>query len=126
MEHSYKTFSFEKLLVWQKSRVLAGEIYKITSKFPKEEIFGMTSQMKRCSISISSNLAEGSGRSFMKDKARFTEIAFGSGVELLNQLIIALDLNFITENEYSEIRTKIQEVTYLLDALHKAQLSKDK
>ena len=126
MEHSYKTFSFEKLLVWQKSRVLAGEIYKITSKFPKEEIFGMTSQMKRCSISISSNLAEGSGRSSMKDKARFTEIAFGSGVELLNQLIIALDLNFITENEYSEIRTKIQEVTYLLDALHKAQLSKDK
>ena len=126
MEHSYKTFSFEKLLVWQKSRVLAGEIYKITSKFPKEEIFGMTSQMKRCSISISSNLAEGSGRSSMKDKARFSEIAFGSGVELLNQLIIALDLNFITENEYSEIRTKIQEVTYLLDALHKAQLSKDK
>ena len=125
MEHAFKTFSFEKLLVWQKSRVLAGEIYKITSKFPKEEIFGMTSQMRRCSISISSNLAEGSGRSSMKDKARFTEIAFGSGVELLNQLIIALDLNFITENEYSEIRTKIQEVTYLLDALHKAQLSKD-
>lgn len=121
MEHSFKTFSFEKLLVWQKSRILAGEIYKITSKFPKEEIFGMASQMRRCSISISSNLAEGSGRNSMKDKARFTEIAFGSGLELVNQLIIALDLNFITENEYLEIRTKIQEVTFLLDALHKAQ-----
>lgn len=122
MEHSFKTFSFEKLLVWQKSRILAGEIYKITLKFPKEEIFGMTSQMRRCSISISSNLAEGSGRSTSKDKARFTEIAFGSGLELINQLVIALDLNFITENEYIEIRNKIQEVTFLLDALHKAQL----
>lgn len=120
MEH--KIFSFEKLLVWQKSRILATEIYKITSKFPKDELFGMTSQMRRCSISISSNLAEGSGRSSIKDKARFTEIAFGSGLELLNQLVIAYDLNFITQNLYVEIRTKIQEVTYLLDALHKAQL----
>lgn len=122
MEHSFKTFSFEKLLVWQKSRILAGEIYKITSKFPKEELFGMTSQMRRCAISIPSNLAERSGRNSMKDKARFTEIAFGSGLELVNQLIIALDLNFITENEYVEIRNKIQEVTFLLDALQKAQL----
>ena len=120
MEH--KIFSFEKLLVWQKSRILATEIYKITSKFPKDELFDMTSQMRRCSISISSNLAEGSGRSSIKDKARFTEIAFGSGLELLNQLVIAYDLNFITQNLYVEIRTKIQEVTYLLDALHKAQL----
>ena len=101
MEH--KIFSFEKLLVWQKSRLLATEIYKITSKFPKDELFDMTSQMRRCSISISSNLAEGSGRSSIKDKARFTEIAFGSGLELVNQLVIAYDLNFITQNVYVEI-----------------------
>jgi four helix bundle protein len=56
MERSFKTFSFEKLLVWQKSRMLAKEIYKISSKFPKEEVFGITSQMRRCCISISSNL----------------------------------------------------------------------
>ena len=125
MERSFKTFSFEKLLVWQKSRMLAKEIYKISSKFPKEEVFGITSQMRRCCISISSNLAEGSGRNSIKDKARFTEIAFGSGLELVNQLIIAYDLNYVTENEYLEIRAKIQEVTFLLDALHKAQLKKE-
>ena len=125
MENNIKTFSFEKLLVWQKSRILATEIYKITANFPKEELFGMTSQMRRCSISIPSNLAEGSSRRTNKDKARFTEIAFGSGLELLNQLIIALDLNFISQDKYLEIRIKIQEVTYLLDALQKAQLKQE-
>ena len=125
MEHNIKIFSFEKLLVWQKSRILAKSIYQVTSKFPREEQFGMTSQMRRCSISIPSNIAEGSSRRTNKDKARFTEISFGSGLELLNQLIIALDLNFISENEYFEIRSKIQEVTYLLDALQKAQLKQE-
>lgn len=125
MDYKMKTYSFENLLVWQKSRVLAKEIYKITSIFPKEELFGMTSQMRRCSISIPSNLAEGSSRRTNKDKARFTEIAFGSGLELLNQLIIALDLDYIKENQYLEIRIKLQEVTFLLDALQKAQLKQE-
>lgn len=125
MEYKFKIFSFENLLVWQKSRVLAKEIYKLTSTFPKDELFGMSSQMRRCSISIPSNLAEGSGRRTNKDKARFTEIAFGSGLELLNQLIIALDLNYIEENKYLEIRIKIQEVTFLLNALQKAQLKQE-
>ena len=125
MDYKMKTYSFENLLVWQKSRVLAKEIYKITSIFPKEELFGMTSQMRRCSISIPSNLAEGSSRRTNKDKARFTEIAFGSGLELLNQLIIALDLDYINENQYLEIRIKLQEVTFLLDALQKAQLKQE-
>jgi four helix bundle protein len=125
MEYKLKTYSFENLLVWQKSRVLAKEIYKLTSTFPKEELFGITSQMRRCSISIPSNLAEGSSRRTNKDKARFTEIAFGSGLELLNQLIIALDLNYIEESKYLEIRIKLQEVTFLLDALQKAQLKQE-
>lgn len=125
MEYKLKTYSFENLLVWQKSRVLTKEIYEITSTFPKEELFGMTSQMRRCSISIPSNLAEGSSRRTNKDKARFTEIAFGSGLELLNQLIIALDLNYIEESKYLEIRMKLQEVTFLLDALQKAQLKQE-
>jgi four helix bundle protein len=125
MEYKLKTYSFENLLVWQKSRVLAKEIYKLTATFPKEELFGLTSQMRRCSISIPSNLAEGSSRRTNKDKARFTEIAFGSGLELLNQLIIALDLNYIEESKYLEIRIKLQEVTFLLDALQKAQLKQE-
>lgn len=125
MEYKLKTYSFENLLVWQKSRALTKEIYKLTSTFPKEEAFGITSQMRRCSISIPSNLAEGSSRRTNKDKARFTEIAFGSGLELLNQLIIALDLNYIEESKYLEIRIKLQEVTFLLDALQKAQLKQE-
>ena len=125
MEYKLKTYSFENLLVWQKSRVLAKEIYKLTATFPKEELFGITSQMRRCSISIPSNLAEGSSRRTNKDKARFTEIAFGSGLELLNQLIIALDLNYIEESKYLESRIKLQEVTFLLDALQKAQLKQE-
>lgn len=125
MEYKLKTYSFENLLVWQKSRALTKEIYKLTSTFPKEEAFGITSQIRRCSISIPSNLAEGSSRRTNKDKARFTEIAFGSGLELLNQLIIALDLNYIEESKYLEIRIKLQEVTFLLDALQKAQLKQE-
>jgi four helix bundle protein len=125
MEYKLKKYSFENLLVWQKSRVLAKEMYEITSTFPKEELFGMTSQMRRCSISIPSNLAEGSSRRTNKDKARYTEIAFGSGLELLNQLIIALDLKYIEENKYLETRIKLQEVTFLLDALQKAQLKQE-
>lgn len=80
-----KIFSFEKLKVWQKSRQLSSKVYKITKLFPDDERFGLIAQMRRCAISISSNVAEGTGRHSAKDKARFTEIAFGSALELLNQ-----------------------------------------
>ena len=119
-----KIFSFEKLIAWQKARELALEIYKVTKTFPKEEQFGIISQMRRCAISIASNLAEGSGRNSMKDKARFSEIAFGSALELLNQLILYYDFEFLSENKYSEIREKITEVTLIIDGLRKSQLSK--
>ena len=119
-----KTFSFEKLIAWQKARELASEIYKITRLFPKDEVFGLTSQMRRCAVSIASNLAEGSGRNSMKDKARFTEIAFGSALELLNQLILSFDFKYFEEQKYIEIREKITEVTVLINGLYKSQLPK--
>jgi four helix bundle protein len=119
-----KTFSFEKLIAWQKARELASEIYKITKLFPKDEVFGLTSQMRRCAVSIASNLAEGSGRNSMKDKARFTEIAFGSALELLNQLILSFDFEYFEEQKYIEIREKITEVTVLINGLYKSQLPK--
>lgn len=119
-----KTFSFEKLIAWQKARELASEIYKITKLFPKDELFGITSQMRRCSVSVASNLAEGSGRNSMKDKARFTEIAYGSALELLNQLILSFDFEYIEEQKYIEIREKITEVTVLINGLYKSQLPK--
>lgn len=117
-----KIYSFEKLNVWQKARNLSTSIYKITKVFPKDEIFGLTSQMRRCSISISSNIAEGSGRHSAKDKARFTEIAFSSALELLNQVMISNDLEFISNQDYDRIRLEIDEITNMLDGLHKSQL----
>lgn len=119
-----KIFSFEKLIAWQKARELALEIYKITKLFPKDELFGITSQMRRCSVSVASNLAEGSGRNSIKDKARFTEIAYGSALELLNQLILSFDFEYIEEQKYIEIREKITEVTVLINGLYKSQLPK--
>jgi four helix bundle protein len=88
-----RIFSFEKLNVWQKARELSVLIYKTTQSFPSEEKFGLISQMRRCSISISSNIAEGTGRHSYKDQARFTEIANSSTLELLNQLILSNDMD---------------------------------
>ncbi len=118
-----RVFSFEKLIAWQKGRELAILIFKTTKNFPKDEIFGLTSQMRRCSISIASNLAEGSGRSSMKDKARFSEIAYSSSLELLNQVILSHDFEYVDENQYIHIREKITEVNMLIDGLHKSQIS---
>jgi four helix bundle protein len=117
-----KIYSFEKLIVWQKSRKLAVIINKITRDFPKDEIFGMISQMRRCSISIASNIAEGSGRHSAKDKARFSEIAYSSALELINQLIISWDLEYVSEENYLTIRNEIEEITFMLDSLYKSQL----
>jgi four helix bundle protein len=116
-----RVFSFEKLIAWQKSRELAIIIFKITKHFPKDELFGLTSQMRRCSISIASNLAEGSGRNSFKDKARFTEIAYSSSLELLNQVILGVDFEYISDEEYAQIREHISEVNMLIDGLYKSQ-----
>ena len=79
--------------------------------------------MRRCAISIASNLAEGSGRNSFKDKARFSEIAYSSSLELLNQVILSNDFEYINENEYIQIREKITEVNMLIDGLYKSQIA---
>ncbi|WP_298140118.1 four helix bundle protein [Flavobacterium sp.] len=117
-----KIYSFEKLIVWQKARKLSVVIYKTTKTLPKDELFGLISQMRRCAVSISSNIAEGTGRHSNKDKARFTEIAYGSALELLNQIILSNDLEFISNDCYKEIRSEIDEITSMLDSLYKSQL----
>ena len=120
-----KTYSFEKLLVWQKSKTITVNIYKLTNTFPKEELFGISNQMRRSSVSIVSNVAEGSGRQNAKEKARYTEIAYSSALELLSQLIISLDLEYIDQESYLGIRTQIEEITFMLDALRKSQIKND-
>lgn len=118
-----RTYSFEKLEVWKDSIELVKSIYLLTTNFPKEEKFGLISQLRRCSVSVSSNLAEGTSRLTNKDKAHFTTLAFSSSMELLNQLIISKELNFLDEKEYVILRAKIEKITNMLNALRKAQLN---
>ena len=115
-------YSFEKLKVWEESILLVKSIYLISKKFPNEEKFGLTSQMKRSAVSIASNIAEGTSRQTKKDKAHFTTIAYSSTMELLNQLIIAKELEYIDETECIEIRLIINKVANMLNALRKSQL----
>lgn len=118
-----RVFSFEKLNVWQKSRQLSIKIYNCTKYFPTDEKFGLTSQMRRAAISISSNIAEGTGRHSFKDKARFTEIAYSSALELLNQTILSNDLKFLSDKIYQTIRIDISEIAAMLDGLYKTQIN---
>jgi four helix bundle protein len=106
--------NFKELKVWQKGRKFAKDIYILTRKFPKEELFVLTSQMRRAVISISSNIAEGSGRGTDKDFARFIDIATGSSFELESQLYVACDLEYFSEDELDIYLDKIQEVQKML------------
>ena len=113
-------YSFEKLEVWKKSRELVKEIYQLTQSFPNDEKFGLTNQIRRATVSVSSNIAEGSTRQTDKEKARFYELAFGSLIEVLNQLILASDLGYIAEIELNKIRPEVEAVGRMLNALHKS------
>ena len=107
-------YSFEKLEVWKLARDLCVYIYKVTS--------GFVSQMRRASISIASNIAEGSSRMSKKDQSHFYTISFSSTIELLNQLIISHALTFITENQLQEARLKIEPITKGLSNLKRSTL----
>lgn len=117
-------FSFEKLDVWKLSVELVKEIYKITKNYPDEEKFGLVSQLRRAAISISSNIAEGSSRISNKDKAHFTQISFGSLMELLCQLTISKELRYIDERQLLLIRGRIEEISNKLNSLRNYQLNK--
>ncbi len=119
---AYK-FSFEKLEVWQLSRVLVIDIYKLMEQFPEKEKYGLVSQMKRVAVSVSSNIAEGSTRHSAKDQARFSTIAYGSLIELLNQLILSFDLQLILENQLLALRNKIQALSVKLNNLRTTQIN---
>ncbi|UKM64425.1 four helix bundle protein [Flavobacteriaceae bacterium GSB9] len=119
---AYK-FSFEKLNVWIDSKEFIKQIYLITKTFPDEEKFGLINQLRRASVSIASNLAEGTSRNTNKDKAHFTTLAFSSLMEVLNQIIISKDLGFIKESVYQELRSEIEKISNKLNALRKSQLN---
>ena len=105
---------FKELLIWQKSRNFCSEIYSITSTFPNDEKFGITNQLRRASVSIPSNIAEGSSRNSNKDFSRFLEIAFGSAYEIETQLLIASDLGFIKTEQLELLINQLDEIIKMI------------
>ena len=116
-------FNFEKLDVWQKAIDFADLIYKETRVFPSEERFGLKNQLRRASVSISSNIAEGSSRSSKNDFARFAEIAAGPVFETVSQAFIARRQNFLSEDQFREIYAHAEELSRMLSGLRKSLLS---
>ena len=116
MEDSKKIKSFEELIVWQECQLLAVAIYKTTENFPQNEVFGITSQIRRSSSSISANIAEGFGRSTTKDKLHFYVIAYGSLLETKNFLYLSEKLQFITNEELNILLSKVTSCQKLLNA----------
>jgi four helix bundle protein len=109
--------NFKELKVWQKARHLVKETYILTKKFPKEEMFALTSQVKRAVVSISSNIAEGCGRGTNKQLHYFLEVAQGSSCELETELILSFDLEFITEEELTRVQSSLIEIQRMLQSL---------
>ena len=110
---------FRELIIWQKSRELVRNVYHITLKFPKEEMYSLTSQIRRCAISIPSNIAEGSGRKTIDDFSRFLDIANGSAFELETQLILASDLNYLNSDELDSIIKDVHEIEKMIYSFKK-------
>lgn len=112
-------YGFEKLEIWQIAVKLSVVVYEITKKYPSEERFGITNQLRRASTSISANIAEGHSRISSKEKARFLEISYGSLMEVLNFLILSKELRYINENELLMLRKTVEELSNKINAYHK-------
>ena len=107
-------FTFEKIEVWHKSRILVKEIYLLINDFPSFERYSLADQLRRAAISVPSNIAEGSGRPSPKERIRFTEIAYGSLMEAYNQLILAGDLGYIDKSRIQQLKPLFEEVAKML------------
>jgi len=115
----YKKYKFEKLDIYDLANDFVLEIYKLTKKFPKEELFGLTSQIKRAVISIVLNIAEGSGKSTKKDFAKFISQSIGSLLEVKACLILAGKLDYISRDDFKKIIPKLDELYFKLQAFKK-------
>lgn len=115
-------FAFEKLRVWKDAMELVQELYKITATFPKEERYGLVDQLRRASVSIPSNLAEGNSRNSKREQVRFTEIAFGSLMEVQCQIQIAEGLKYISSEKTPQVMDSIAAIARQLNALRDNQL----
>ena len=116
---------YRKLVVYTKAQELVKSVYKSLEQFPREEQFALCSQLRRAAVSITSNIAEGVSRYSYKDKVHFLEIAFGSLMEVMSQLELAKELEYITEKELHEIELLAVNIAQLLTSLQYSFLPKD-
>jgi len=114
---SYKLVTYKDLIVWQKSVELVVAVYNLTEQFPKSEIYGLTSQMRRCAVSIPSNIAEGRRRGTKKDYCQFLTVAYGSGAELETQIEITKRLSFSENLDYKKADSLLNEVMRMLNKM---------
>lgn len=112
-----KIKSFTDLIAWQEGHKLVIMVYKLTAEFPRNELFSLVDQMRRCAVSITSNIAEGFSRQGIKEKIQFYYMALGSMTELQNQLLIARDLGYIEADKFSEIAQKTVSTAKLINSL---------
>ncbi|MGZ6005376.1 MAG: four helix bundle protein [Candidatus Saccharimonadales bacterium] len=115
-----KAKSFKDLLVWQQAYKLTIVVYRVTAKFPKAELFGLTNQLRRASVSVSSNIAEGFGRKGAKEKDQFYAMAHGSLTEVENQLLVAKGVNYLSPTEFNQLEEIRILTAKLLMGLQKA------
>ena len=109
--------SYRELIVWQKSVILVKEVYLVTEKFPKSEIYGLTSQLRRAAISIPSNIAEGYGRRSKKEFSHSCAIAYGSALEVETQIILSKELNFLKPEDCVLLENILGEVLKMLNSM---------
>ncbi len=105
---------FKKLVIWQKSHLLAVDVYKATAAFPKEEVYGLTSQVRRACVSIPANIAEGCGREGSAEFNRFLQIALGSTTELEYHLLLAFNLQMLNDKDYERLDNQVSEIRRML------------
>lgn len=112
-----KLQSFRELIVWQKALKLAIEVYQISKNFPKEELYGLTSQIRRAAFSIPANIAEGYARQHLGEYLQFLGIAFGSGAELETGLIMAKEIGILAQKDFERLLGLLNEVMKMINAL---------
>ena len=117
-------FGFEKLDVWKEARILTVLIYELTEKFPDKEKFGLTNQMRRASVSIGANIAEGSSRFSVKEQAHFYLISYGSLIELMSHSFTALDLNYLNDEVFKKTKSIVQPLSLKINNLRNAAFAK--
>ena len=109
--------SYKELIVYQKAVEHSVYIYRITEKFPKSELYGLTSQIRRCAVSIPSNIAEGQRRGHKTEYIQFLRVAFGSGAELETQILIAYKVGYLNKGDFEDLSEKLDEIMRMLNKL---------